>query len=256
MQVSAAMATTSSRLNRETQLPFEIEEKLEEISTIAINYCHDSLDKSSFFSQIKQGTLPLSAMQYVFLQYHFWRDRLHQWFSLCIVKADSCSEPDKRLAIMSLADHLFTDLKDDHTEMFLNFLEDLELREKAIFSTQRSQATKVYESSFFDDFGYGMDNFYEAIAGLSGRELMVSIRNQFLLKYYFDRQQKKQPTWVALHAELELDHFYDSISSAIIKYVNNTQKMEALMGAIKTSIDRHLNYFDDLLNEYNQTQMM
>jgi hypothetical protein len=59
-------------------------------------------------------------MQYAFLQYHHWRDRLHQWFGLCIVKAGSCTDPDQKSAIMSLADHTFTDLQDGHSEMYSN----------------------------------------------------------------------------------------------------------------------------------------
>ncbi len=93
-----------------------------------------------------------------------------------------------------------------------------------------------------------MENFHEAIAGLSGRELMVSVRNQFLFKYYFDKQQKKRPSLFALYAELELDYFYHALLTAIIKYVNHPDKIEALIKAIKISIDRQINYFENLLD--------
>jgi hypothetical protein len=84
----------------------------------------------------------------------FWRDRLHQWFGLCIVKAGSCTDPDEKSAILSLADHTFTDLQDGHSEMYVEFLHELGLSDTEIAASERSRATTAYERSFFDDFGY------------------------------------------------------------------------------------------------------
>ncbi|MCP2730851.1 hypothetical protein [Limnofasciculus baicalensis] len=67
---------------------------------------------------------------------------------MCIVKAGSCTNPDQKIAIMSLADHIFTDLQDGHSEMFLDFLDDLELSQVDIQTSQRSAATLSYERSF------------------------------------------------------------------------------------------------------------
>lgn len=185
MDSQTAIALTSSRLNRDF-ISTAVQAQEATLSSHTIAYCHQVLDSSRFFSLLKTGDLTLPLMQYVFLQYHHWRDRLHQWFGLCIVKAESCTDPAQKSAILSLADHTFTDLQDGHSEMYVDFLHDLELSDAEIAMSDRSAATTSYERSFFDDFGYGSDNFYEALAALSGRELCVSVRNARLLQSYFD----------------------------------------------------------------------
>lgn len=243
-------ATTSSRLNRDIELSPHVRIKQQEISERAIAHCQMALDRSCFFSLLRAGEMPQSLMQYAFLQYGLWRDRLHQWFGLCIVKAPSCTHPDQKLAIMSLADHTFTDLQDGHSEMFMELLQALNLDESVLQSTQRSPATLAYERSFFDRFGHGTDNFYEALAGLSGRELCVSLRNQRILQQYFDVHQLAHPEWLALHAELEVDHFLDAIRPVLIHYAEDSRKLLELWQAVEQSIDRHVQYFDDLLSEF------
>ena len=249
MTVNSTLATTSSRLNREKLLP-EVEAQKQAITETTIAYCNESLDRSRFFTRIKDGEITPSIMQYAFLQYQLWRDRLHQWFGLCIVKAGSCTDPDQKAAIMSLADHTFTDLQDGHNEMYLEFLHNLGLSDAEIKASCRSAATVSYERSFFDDFGYGTNNFYEALAALSGRELCVAVRNVRILQYYFDARSMKHPTWLALHAELEVDHFHDAIRPVLIRYGEDSAKIADLMKAVEQGIDRHLQYFEDLLHEY------
>jgi thiaminase len=253
MNVNTIVATTSSRLNREQQLSPEAQAQQQAICTQTIAYCHESLDRSRFFGLLQDGKVSPAMMQYVFLQYHFWRDRLHQWFGLCIVKAGSCTDPHQKLAIMSLADHIFTDLKDDHSEMYLEFLHELGLGKKDIAASSRSAATIAYERSFFDDFGYETNNFYAALVGLGGRELCVSIRNQRILQYYFDAQLLKYPTWLALHAELEVEHFHDTLRGAIACHANDPATITALMSAVERGIDRHVQYFEDMLAEINSS---
>jgi pyrroloquinoline quinone (PQQ) biosynthesis protein C len=244
------MQVTSSRLDRQTELSPAAAARMEEISAATITYCQIALDRSRFFTLVKNGAILVAMMQYAFLQYHAWRDRLHQWFGLCIVKAGSCTDPDQKLAIMSLADHTFTDLQDGHSEMYLEFLSDLGLNQSEIKASTRSAATVAYERSFFDEFGDGTENFYEAMAALSGRELCVSIRNQIILESYFNLHQLNRSTWLTLHAELEVDHFQDAIRPVLIRYAEDPAKIAELMTVIKRSIDRHIQYFDDLLAEY------
>jgi thiaminase len=249
MQIAEINTDTSSRLNREVALAPEVEAQKREICDRTIAYCHDSLDRSRFFSLLKSGAMSPATIQSAFLQYHFWRDRLHQWFGLCIVKAGSCTDPHQKLAIMSLADHTFTDLQDGHSELYVEFLHDLGLSDEEIEASQRSAATVNYERSFFEDFGYETNNFYEALVALSGRELCVSIRNQLILQYYFDARSLKHPTWLALHAELEVEHFHDNFRAAITCYADNPTKIADLMVAVNRGIDRHVKYFEDLLLE-------
>ncbi|WP_445927113.1 hypothetical protein [Leptodesmis sp.] len=124
------------------------------------------------------------------------------------------------------------------------------LDDTAIQQSQRSIATMTYERSFVDDFGYGAENFYPALASLSGRELCVSIRNQRILRDYFDVHGLPHPTWLALHAELEIAHFLDYIRPGIVHAIQNEAQMASLKQAIAQGIDRHIRYFDDLLTEY------
>ena len=249
MHEDSAIALTSSRLDRSIELPPAIKAQEEVITAQTIAYCQAAFDRSRFFSQLKAGHVTPSLMQYVFLQYHYWRDRLHQWFGLCIVKAESCTNPDQKFALLSLSDHIFTDLQDGHSEMFVEFLHDLGLSNDDIAAPQRSAATLSYERSFFNDFGSGMNNFYEALAALSGRELCVSIRNARILQSYFNVHNMKHPTWLSLHAELELNHFQDSIRPVLVHH-NNSIQLTSVVQAIERSIDRHVQYFEELLQEY------
>ncbi|NJR63257.1 MAG: iron-containing redox enzyme family protein [Cyanobacteria bacterium CRU_2_1] len=250
MMVNSKIATTSSRLNREIESSPEVEAQKQAVSERTIAYCHESLDRSRFFSLLKDGEVTPDMMQYAFLQYHLWRDRLHQWFGLCIVKAESCTDPDQKRAIMSLADHTFTDLQDGHSEMYLEFLCELGLGDSEVQASHRSTATVSYERSFFDDFGYETDNFYEALAALSGRELCVSARNERILQYYFDVRSMKRPTWLTLHAELEVEHFYDTIRPPLTHYAGNSARIADLTKAVERGIDRHIQYFEEMLHEY------
>ncbi len=250
MKVESAIAQTSSRLNRDIELPPAVKAQFLEITSSTIVHCHEALDRSRFFWLLKTGAITPPMMQYAFLQYYFWRDRLHQWFGLCIVKAGSCTDPDQKSAIMSLADHTFTDLQDDHSEMYVEFLHDLGLSNTEIIASQRSAATASYERSFFDEFGYGTDNFYEALAALSGRELCVSIRNARILQSYFDARGMKHPTWLSLHAELEVNHFQDSIRPVLTRFKGDSTKLHSVIKAVERGIERHVQYFEELLHEY------
>lgn len=249
MKVQPAIALTSSRFNRDIELPPAMKAQEAVISSRTIAYCQEVLDRSQFFCLLKAKTITPPLMQYVFLQYRFWRDRLHQWFGLCIVKAGSCTDQDQN-AIMSLADHIFTELQDNHCEMYLEFLQELGLSDAEIVVAQRSSATASYERSFFDEFGYGTENFYEALAALSGRELCASIRNERILQSYFDARGMKHPTWLSLHRELEVNHFQDSIRPVLAHYEEDSVKLTNVLKAVERGIKRHVQYFDDLLHEY------
>lgn len=241
---------TSSRLQRDVSLSAAVQAQATAITAEAISYCETALDHSRFFGLLRSGSVSPTMMQYMFLQYRHWRDRLHQWFGLCIVKANSCTDPDQEAAILSLADHIFTDLQDGHNAMYTEFLHELGLRDDEIANAQRSHATASYERSFFDEFGYGTDNFYEALAALSGRELCVSIRNCQILQHYFDQRGMKHPTWLSLHATVEADHFQDAIRPVLICYTEDPDKLPSVITAVERGIDRHLQYFDELLQEY------
>jgi thiaminase len=247
------LSKTSSRLER--SLPPEIEKKQQELTDSTIHYCRQKFENSRFFNQLQQGEVSLELMQFIFAQYHFWRDQLHRWFGLCILKAASSTDPDQKLAILSLADHTFTDLKDGHNELFADCLHSLGLSTQQMAQTQPTAATIAYAQSFFDDFGYDTANFYEALAALSGRELCVALRNQRLLAQFFDPHRIPQPIWLSLHAQLEVDHFQDAIRPVLTRYAQDPARLAALNAAIHHGIDRHIAYFDQLLQEFDGTKI-
>ena len=248
--MAIATSITSSRLNRTADTPSEFQRKENVVSEKIIHYCQQALDDTTFFRTLQDGNISEELMQYTFLQYQLWRDRLHQWFGLCIVKADSCTDPDQKDALMALADHIFTDLKDDHSEMYVDFLHDIGVTDDDIMATHRSNATIIYEQSFFEDFGREANHFYEALAALAGRELCVAIRNQRILTQYFDALGLKRPVWLTLHAELELEHFHDAIRPVLMHYNEDSEPMTNLIQSIQQGIDRHVQYFESLLHEY------
>jgi len=243
--MKAIITSTSSRLERDAELSSEVQAQEAAITERAIAYCQTALGRSRFFRLLKAGNLTPAIMQYAFLQYHHWRSQLHQWFGLCI-----CTDPDQEAAILSLADHIFTDLQDKHNVMFMEFLYELGLSDDDISVAQRSAATASYERSFIDEFGYGTDNFYEALAALSGRELCVSIRNVQILQFYFDARGMKHPTWLSLHAEVEAEHFQDAIRPVLTRYTEDSGKLTSVIVSFERGIDRHVQYFDELLQEY------
>ena len=194
--------------------------------------------------------MPVTLMQYAFLQYRFFREQLHRWFGLCIVKAASSSDANQRDAVMALGSHVFTDLRDGHDVMFAEFLGDLGLAAVDVGASRPSSSTVTYAQSFFDDFGYGTSNFYQALAALSGREVCVAVRNRRILREYFDARSMKRPTWITLHAELEMDHFRDAFRPALAPCAGDLEALAQLTNAVEAGIERHVQYFDGMLAEY------
>jgi hypothetical protein len=194
--------------------------------------------------------MPAPLLRYAFLQYRFFRAQLHRWFALCIIKVVSGADLGQRDSVMALAHHVFTDLRDGHDLMFADFLRELDVGVDEICASRASPATVAYMQSFFDDFGYGPSNFYEALGALSGRELCVALRNRRIIRGYFEPRGTEPPTWIALHAELELDHFHDAVRPALAHSSGDPQALANLTKAIERGIDRHIDYFDELLREY------
>jgi hypothetical protein len=226
----------------------------EEFTTQTINHCQRALDRSAFFRALAAGTVDGPLLQYAFAQYGFFRDQLHRWFALCIVKAPDCREPGHKAAIMALADHIFTDLRDGHDEMFDAFLQDLPVSKIAAALEQPSDATRRYIRSFFDDFGFETEDFFVALAALGARELCVSPRNQRLIRHYFVPRGIEPPTWIALHADLELDHFHDVVRPMLAARRNDIPTLTAARSAAERAIDHHVQLFDDLLLENSSSR--
>src|SRR5258708_7038518 len=97
----------------------------ETITQEIIDYSRHALSTSNFFGKLKNGEIGLSCLKYVFSQYRYWRDQFHTWFGLCILKSGSCEPSHVRDAVLELADHTLTEMREDHAGMYRDFLRSL-----------------------------------------------------------------------------------------------------------------------------------
>ena len=243
---------SSSRLARRTHVP-ELAVLQQKVSADAIACCERALDSSSFFAVLAAGKASPPLLQYVFLQYLFFRDQLHRWFGLCIMRAPSSSDPHQKRAVMALADHVFTDLRDSHELMYDEFLCLLGVDEAALRGATPSAASIAYMRSFVDEFAAERHDFYGALAALSGRELCVALRNRRLLRQYFVPRGLEHPAWLVLHSELEEEHFQDVMRPVLEASEPDSAAFPAHLRAMSRAIEGHVSYFDQLLLEYEQT---
>jgi hypothetical protein len=110
-------------------------------------------------------------------------------------------------------------------------------------------ATRRYASSFVQEFGYGTENFHEAMAALSGRELCVAVRNGRILRDYMRPNNLPQSSWLVLHETLEEEHYRDAIRPVLLRHGRDPAKLDALLKFVCSAIERHILYFDELLME-------
>jgi thiaminase len=245
---TAQTPLSSSRLDRSRPITPALLLREREVTSQMIDHCERSFDRSSFFRALAAARLEDAAIRYGFAQYRFFRDQLHRWFARCISMAPSCAEPGQKAAIMELADHIFTDLRDDHERMYDDFLCELGLAATELARATPSLATQSYIRSFLDDHGE-QDEFFISVAALGARELCVSLRNQRLIRQYFSVRGHAAPTWISLHAELELAHFHDAIRPALTAYEPGSPRLDTMQEQMARAIDRHVGYFDALLSE-------
>jgi thiaminase len=249
LPISASSSSSSSRLPRDSE-----ERRRAALAggfvPDAIARCERAFDASPFFQRLGTGELTPEQLRYVFGQYGHFRLQLHRWFGLCISKASNSAEPAERQAILALADHIFTDLRDDHDQMFREYLHQLGFPSWTLHGEPVSEATRAYVGSFFDDCGASSCSFFEAIAALGGRELSVALRNRRLLELYFGPRGLNAPAWISLHAELEVEHFVDVIEPFVARDGNGSAQLRAARGAIGRAVGRHVGYLDALLREH------
>ena len=219
-------------------------------SAEVVHHCERALDGSAFFRALAARPESAALIRYAFLQYRFFRDQLHRWFGLCIVKAPNCRDSSHKAAIMALADHIFTDLRDAHEEMYDRFLRDLQISDADTARERPSRATARYIRSYLEEFDLDTGDFFVALAALAGRELCVSLRNQRLIARYFVPREIETPTWIGLHSHLELDHFQDAIRPVLAAANVGASSGRAARTAVEQAIDRHVRLFDDLLGEF------
>jgi hypothetical protein len=223
---------------------------LEELAARMIRHCERAFDGSAFFRALAAGAVEPALMRHVFVQYRSFRDQLHRWFGLCIMKAPSCRDPSHKAAILALADHIFTDLRDAHEEMYDSFLRALGVEAPETTRPRPGGAADRYTRSFLDDFGSDAQGLFVALAALGGRELCVALRNQRLIGQYFLPRGIEPPAWIALHAHLEADHFRDAIRPVLLGCLGGASVPAVLERAVERAVDQHVRLFDDLLREH------
>ena len=113
----APRSLSSSRLDRSQSAAPALVLREQEVTDQTIHYCERSFDQSPFFEALAEARLDDAVMRYVFVQYRFFRNQLPRWFGHSISLAPGSSEPSQRAAIMQLANHLHTDLVDDHVKI-------------------------------------------------------------------------------------------------------------------------------------------
>jgi hypothetical protein len=243
---------SSSRLPRTTGERRELTRPEQEILREALERCERRFDQGVFFERLAAGAMTPAALKYVFGQYGHFRVQLHRWFATCILLAKDASQPAQRQAILALADHIFTDLRDNHDLLFAECLLHLGFPRGTLYADAVSPATTAYIESFLHDCRPPAVTWLEAVAALSGRELSVALRNQRLLKYYFAPRGVSGPTWITLHAELEIDHFLDVLKPLLAQHGADAEPLDAARVAIDRAFEHHSEYLDALLREHDE----
>lgn len=209
--------------------------------------CERRFDQSRFFKQVASGPITTAALGYVWGQYGHFRLQLHRWFAACMLLAQDASQPAQRWAVMSLADHVYTDLRDDHDALFAKCLQSFGFPRGVLHVGLPSPATRRYTEQFLDECRAPTATWLDATATLAGRELSVAVRNQRLVHGYFAPRDEPAPTWIALHAELEVDHCLDALRPVIAQNAGSSTTFEP---AMDRAFSRHADYLDALLEEY------
>jgi len=210
--------------------------------------CERRFDQSRFFTQVASGAITKAALAYVFGQYGHFRLRLHSWFAACMLLVRDASQPAQRWAVMSLANHVFTDLRDDHDALFAECLQSFGSPRGVLHVGVPSLATQRYTEHFLEECRAPCTTWLEATATLAGRELSVAVRNQRLMRGYFTPRDEQAPTWIALHAELEVEHCLDALRPVIAQRAGSST---TLGPAMARAFARHAEYLDALLDEHD-----
>jgi hypothetical protein len=148
---------------------------------------------------------------------------------------------------MSLAEHVFTDLRDDHDALFAECLQNFGSPRGLLYVGLPSPATLRYTEQFLEECRAPTATWLDAIATLAGRELSVAVRNQRLVQGYFAPRREPTPTWIGLHAELEVDHCLDALRPVVAQPAGSSTTLEPAMAR---AFARHADYLDALLDEH------
>lgn len=212
-------------------------------------YCQRALERSRFFNLLAANNLDPGTLKYVFGQFYLWRNIFHTWFGFAIEKSGTCALPEAKEAILSLAEHIVIETKDHHDLQYLKFLFDLGFSSEDVEKLEPNAATRIYSASFFKSYQYRDHVFFEMVAAIAGREMLASMRNAHAIKTYFLRYGIQAKPWWGLHEEVEYDHFHSEIGPVLKVWRQTDRPAADLYQPMWTEIDRHMEYWDELLSE-------
>jgi len=220
-----------------------------EISAISdeiVQYSNTTLARSAFFSRLHRGEVSVEKLRYVFKQYEYWRNSFHTWFGLCILKSGDASAPIVSKIVEALAHHTWVEMKENHARMYQDFMRQLGSPEDKY--SKENKATLDYKSHFIKKFGVTENNFQDAVAALSARELFASIRNAWVLSAFRSFYNIEKTPWWEAHEHLELEHFQNTFAPLSGELLDSTFR-DNLLRQMYEEIDAHVSYWDALLDE-------
>jgi len=216
------------------------------ISKEIVRHSNDALARSAFFSRLNRGEVSMENLRYVFKQYEYWRNSFHTWFGLCILKSGDASDPTVSKIVEELAHHTWVEMKENHARMYQYFMRQLGPQEGKY--SKENKATLDYKSHFVKKFGVTENNFKDAVAALSARELFASIRNTWVLAAFRSFYNIEKTPWWDAHEHLELEHFQDIFAPLSEEFLDKTFR-DNLLRQMREEIDAHVRYWDALLDE-------
>ncbi len=80
------------------------------------------------------------------------------------------------------------------------------------------------------------------------------MRNGRILRHYIRARSLPQSEWLVLHEELEEEHYRDAIRPVLMRYAKEPVRVDELMKSVRRGIERHVQYFDQMLQEYRAVE--
>jgi Iron-containing redox enzyme len=218
------------------------------VVTDLTNHVAEELERSSFFSALRQNRLSLNHVRNVMSQYYLWRNAFHRWFGVCIAKSPPFgTEFDTPYVLAELAEHIEQEITGDHLGMCQKFLSAIGVRSDA--AIEPIPPTLRYIDSYADRFLDRNSSFEEALAALAGRELVAVQRNKLIYRALSEHYHVAPEAleFFRLHEELEEEHFKGLWDAVVKTYRDDTAHLHA---SARSAISAHIDFWDEVAAAY------
>jgi hypothetical protein len=221
------------------------------VSGILESYVNELLTESAFFSGLSDGRPEIEQVRRVFGQYYLWRNRLHRWFGICVVKCTPFGEAPNVPAVLSeLISCMGQEISGNHHGLAVSFLAALGIDNPA--RIRALPVTDSYSESFVRYYSSGDRSGDEALAALAGRELTAPGRNRIILSALSEHYGVTAGTeFFSLHTDLEADHFR-ALWNALTR--NYGTDIGRLIEAARLEIWEHITFWDDVYSAVLETK--